>query len=221
MGHVPGKRGVTASPLVALLLSCGLAPAVAYGATSITFGTPVRLPTFQSCGGYEPGMAIDGFGNIFVTAHKQNHCDAAALDPSAPDGVRAASWLWISSDGVNFSDLPGLTPVALDQVDFGDEGDVALDDAMHLYFVDTKVKEDSMTRWTAAGPGKSNVQFEYTPPALTASRGSATGWTRTTATSRPVRTRTVTSPGRRSLSPRAAICMHSGPIRSPGMIPLS
>src|SRR5258708_20643624 len=166
MGHVPGKRGVTASPLVALLLSCGLAPAVAYGATSITFGTPVRLPTFQSCGGYEPGMAIDGFGNIFVTAHKQNHCDAAALDPSAPDGVRAASWLWISSDGVNFSGLPGLTPVALAQVDFGDEGDVALDDAMHLYFVDTKVKEDSMTRWTAAGPGKSNVQFEYTLPIL-------------------------------------------------------
>jgi hypothetical protein len=166
MDHVLCGRGLTALRLVALLMSCGLAPALAFGATSVTFDTSVRLPTFQSCGGYEPGIAIDGFGNIFVTAHKQNHCDAVALDPSAPDGVRAASWLWISSDGVNFSDLPGLTPVALDQVDFGDEGDVALDDAMHLYFVDTKVKEDSMTRWTAAGPGKSNVQFEYTLPIL-------------------------------------------------------
>ena len=166
MAHAFCGRGLTAWPLVVLLMSCALAPALAHGATSITFGTPVRLPTFQSCGGYEPGIAIDRFSNIFVTAHKQNHCDAVALDPSAPDGVRAASWLWISSDGVNFSDLPGLTPVALDQVDFGDEGDVALDDAMHLYFVDTKLKEDSMTRWTAAGPGKSSIQFEYTLPIL-------------------------------------------------------
>ena len=110
MGHSLCRRGQTGLPLVALLTSCALAPA-AYGAgpAPITFGTPVRLPTFQSCGGYEPGIAIDGFGNIFVTAHKQNHCDAVALDPSAPAGVRAASWLWISSDGVNFSDLPGLT----------------------------------------------------------------------------------------------------------------
>jgi cytochrome c553 len=52
--------------------------------TALHFGTPVRLPTFQSCGGYEPGIALDRFGNIFVTAHKQNHCDAVADDPQAP-----------------------------------------------------------------------------------------------------------------------------------------
>src|SRR5262245_42977447 len=23
------------------------------------FGTPVRLPTFEACGGYEPGLAVD------------------------------------------------------------------------------------------------------------------------------------------------------------------
>src|SRR5947209_5977462 len=98
------------------------------------FGTPVRLPTFKSCGGYEPGLALDRFGNIFVTAHKQNHCDAVADDPSAPTGVRAASWLWTSTDGVNFNDLPGLLGPALapDQLDVGDEGDIALDDANHL-----------------------------------------------------------------------------------------
>src|SRR5438445_5061370 len=142
----PSGRAVALGAAIVFLLvivngSTGLA------ASGPTFGTPVRLPTFQSCGGYEPGIALDKFGNIFVTAHKQNHCDAVALDPSAPAGVRAASWLWISSDGVNFSDLPGLTAVALDQVDFGDEGDIALDDAMHVYFVDTKLKEDSATRW--------------------------------------------------------------------------
>src|SRR5437667_10381223 len=95
MAHAVCERELTAWPRVVLLRSCALAPAVAHGATSITFGTPVRVPTFQSCGGYEPGIAIDRFGNIFVTAHKQNHCDAVALDRSAPDGVRAASWLWI------------------------------------------------------------------------------------------------------------------------------
>src|SRR3982751_6940847 len=76
--------------------------------TGLRFGTPVRLPTFESCGGYEPGIALDRYGNIFVTAHKQNHCDAVAADPSAPAGLRAQSWLWTSTDGVNFRDLPGL-----------------------------------------------------------------------------------------------------------------
>src|SRR5438477_5457986 len=49
--------------------------------TGIHFGTPVRMPTYLSCGGYEPGIALDKFGNIFVTAHKQNHCLALAPDP--------------------------------------------------------------------------------------------------------------------------------------------
>ena len=98
--------------------------AIAASPTGPTFGTPVRLPTFKSCGGYEPGIAIDKYGNIFVTAHKQNHCDAVALDPSAPTGVRAQSWMWTSSDGVNFTDMPGIAnlPAAADQLDFGDEG---------------------------------------------------------------------------------------------------
>jgi hypothetical protein len=131
-----------------------------------TFGTPVRLPTFQSCGGYEPGIAIDGYGNIFVTAHKQNHCLAAALDPSAPDGVRAQSWLWTSSDGVNFTDMPGLTALRADQLDVGDEGDVALDDAGHLYFVDTKVVDDTFARWSVNGLGISNIALDFSRPVV-------------------------------------------------------
>src|SRR2546421_7615228 len=90
--------------------------------TGIHFGTPVRLPTYESCGGYEPGIALDRYGNIFVTAHKQNHCLALAQDPNAPDGVRAQSWLWTSTDGVHFVDMPGLLslPAAPDQLDVGD-----------------------------------------------------------------------------------------------------
>src|SRR4051812_40931533 len=100
----------------------------AQGASGPVFGTPVRLPTFMSCGGYEPGIATDRFGNIFVTAHKQNHCLALAPDPNAPDGVRAQSWLWTSTDGVNWRDMPGLANLAAapDQLDVGDEGDIAL-----------------------------------------------------------------------------------------------
>jgi hypothetical protein len=134
----------------------------------IQFGTPVRLPTFESCGGYEPGIALDRFGNIFVTAHKQNHCDAVAADPSAPDGVRAESWMWTSTDGVNFVDMPGLAnlPVAADQLDVGDEGDIALDDANHFYFVDTKVVDDHFARWTVNGLGTGHMTQDIARPVV-------------------------------------------------------
>src|SRR3954470_19666621 len=109
-------------------------------AAAPNFGTPVRLPTWESCGGYEPGIAIDKYGNIFVTAHKQNHCDAVADDPSSPIGVRAQSWLWTSTARVNWKDMPGLGNLLADpgSLDVGDEGDIAVDDANHFYFVDTK-----------------------------------------------------------------------------------
>src|SRR5213082_3747110 len=131
------RVGILGTILLLLLTIGGSSTAAA--ASGPTFGTPVRLPTFKSCGGYEPGIALDRYGNIFVTAHKQNHCDAVALDPSAPDGVRAQSWRGTSTDGVNFVDIPGLAHLAAapDQLDVGDEGDIALDDSNHFYFVDT------------------------------------------------------------------------------------
>jgi len=136
--------------------------------TTVRFGTPVRLPTFKSCGGYEPGIALDRFGNIFVTAHKQNHCDAVALDPMAPAGVRAQSWLWTSTDGVNFVEMPGLANLPADpgSLDVGDEGDIALDDANHFYFVDTKVADDSFARWTVTGLGTKKMTQDIHRPVV-------------------------------------------------------
>src|SRR5262249_31529254 len=138
-----------------------MAPAVI-----VEFDTPVRLPTFETCGGYEPSIAVDTFGNIFVTAHKQNQCDGVAQDPSAPTGVRAQSWIWTSADGVNFADMPGLTALRADQLDFGDEGDIALDDANHLFFVDTKVADNSFARWTAKGLGAENITLDIQRPVI-------------------------------------------------------
>ena len=53
MAHAFCGRGLTASPLVVLLMSCALAPALAYGATSITFGklagyTVAMLPSLPA-----------------------------------------------------------------------------------------------------------------------------------------------------------------------------
>jgi hypothetical protein len=152
--------------LALLLLIANSSNTVSAGAP--TFGTPVRLPTFKSCGGYEPGISLDRFGNIFVTAHKQNHCDAVAADPSAPIGVRAQSWMWTSTDGVNWNDMPGLDNLLADPatLDVGDEGDIALDDANHFFFVDTKVVDDSFTRWTVTGAGTSNVVQDIHRPVI-------------------------------------------------------
>jgi hypothetical protein len=162
-----GGRKLAFSAMLVCLLMFGNGW-TAQASSGPTWGTPVRLPTFKSCGGYEPGIALDRFGNIFVTAHKQNHCDAVANDPSAPSGVRAASWMWTSSDGVNWNDMPGsLNPfISPDQLDVGDEGDIALDDANHLFFVDTKVVDDSFTRWTVNGLGTSNMAQDFHRPVV-------------------------------------------------------
>lgn len=131
----------------------------------------MRLPTFKSCGGYEPGIVIDKYGNIFVTAHKQNHCDAVADDPSAPAGVRAQSWLWTSHNGgASWKDMPGLMNLAADpsSLDVGDEGDLGIDNARHphLYFVDTKVADSSFTRWTIHGLGSEDMSQDVHRPAV-------------------------------------------------------
>src|SRR3954464_5900517 len=132
MQHRIRRAAWLAAALVSVAALFGSQAGVALGAAP-NFGTPVRLPTWRQCGGYEPGIAIDKYGNIFVTAHKQNHCLAVANDPNAPAGVRSQSWLWTSKDGVNWKNPPGLANLAVpaDELDFGDEGDIALDDAGH------------------------------------------------------------------------------------------
>ena len=140
------------------------AQASAVFAAAPNFGTPVRLPTFKSCGGYEPGLALDKYGNIYVTAHKQNHCLAVADDPSAPIGVRAQSWLWTSKDGVTFKNMPGLANLPADpsSLDVGDEGDIALDDAGHPTFLLCR-HQRSPTTASPAGPSLAWASIGHDP----------------------------------------------------------
>jgi hypothetical protein len=130
-----------------------LAPATV-GAASSGFSAPVKV-TPAGAHGYEPAVYTDHFGNIFATAHKENWQLAASPDPNSPTYTRSMSWAWASSDGGrSFADLPGLTVLSLEQHDFGDEGDMAVDDANHLYFVDTNVTDVTFTSWDIYGRGQ-------------------------------------------------------------------
>jgi hypothetical protein len=130
-----------------------LAPATV-GAASSGFNAPVKV-TPTGAHGYEPAVYTDHFGNIYATAHKENWQLALGPDPNSPTMTRSMSYAWASSDGGrSFEDLPGLTILSLEQHDFGDEGDMAVDDANHLYFVDTNVGDVTFTSWDIYGRGQ-------------------------------------------------------------------
>ena len=126
------------------------------------FGKPVLLTIDKYFGGYEPGLTVDRFNNVVVTAHKQNHGDAVSPDSRATAHARAQSWLWTSKDGKTFTDLPGQTPLQEQNAEFGDEGDLAHDETGHVYFVDTSVTDNSFSRYKATGNGK--ISLETTRP---------------------------------------------------------
>jgi hypothetical protein len=148
------KRRFAVQILGALLAVVAATLAVSGLAGGTVFGPPVKV-TPPLAGGYEPGLVIDGWGNIFATAHKENAQLLLSPDPDSPTYTRSMSWDWISTDGGNtFTDLPGLTAASLEQHEFGDEGDMALDDVGRLYFVDTNVTDDTITRWSVTGLGK-------------------------------------------------------------------
>ena len=126
------------------------------------FGSPILLTTDKGAGGYEPGITVDRFNNIVVTAHKQNHTLVLSPDSRGTVPVRSQSWLWTSKDGKTFTDMPGLTPLGEQNMEFGDEGDVAYDETGHIYFVDTNVTDNSFSRYKATGNGK--LALETTRP---------------------------------------------------------
>ncbi len=135
-------------------------------AAAATFAAPVKV-TPDLGYGYEPTVLVDRFGNVFATAHKENWQLVVAPDQNSPTFQRSMSWAWTSVDGGNsFVDIPGLSPASLEQHEFGDEGDMALDDAGHLYFVDTNVTDVTFTRWKVTGNSLASMTLETTRPIL-------------------------------------------------------
>jgi hypothetical protein len=133
-----------------------------------TFGPVVKV-TPTGGFGYEPSFVADQFGNLFGTAHKENWQLVLAPDLNSPTYTRSMSWDWMSTDkGGTWLDIQGLTPLSIEQHEFGDEGDMALDDANHLYYVDTNVADDTFTRWKVNGLG--NVTLETTRPLVPAAQ---------------------------------------------------
>jgi hypothetical protein len=161
--------------LVAALSACCAALALAIAPHAVAgpraadrFGRPVKV-TPANAGGYEPAVYTDRFGDIFVTAHKENWQLALGPDGRSPTRTRSMSWDWYSAtDGRSWHDLPGLTPLSLENHDFGDEGDMTVDDANHLYFVDTNVTDVTFTKWTIHGRGR--ITFDTHRPVLPAAQ---------------------------------------------------
>jgi hypothetical protein len=163
---MPRTRRATRLLIAAATGAGALASAAApHAATAVAprFSKPQLLTTDANAGGYEPGVIVDRFGNIVVTAHKQNHTLVLSPDQRSTTGVRSMSWVWWSADGgKTFKDMPGLTVAQEQNAEFGDEGDLAWDSTGHIYFVDTNVSDISFSRWKATGRGE--LALEHTVP---------------------------------------------------------
>ena len=128
------------------------------------WGAPVKVTPTNGYG-YEPSFIVDGYGNAFATAHKENWQLALAPDANSPTYTRSMSWAWLSIDkGRTWTDPPGLSPASLEQHQVGDEGDMTQDDAGHIYFADTYAGDITLTRWSTNGLGK--VTFDFTRPTI-------------------------------------------------------
>jgi len=126
------------------------------------WGAPVRI-TPPNGYGYEPTLLVDKYGNAYSTAHPENYQIVVAPDSRSPDGLRDMSWMWWSTDlGQTWNNTPGLTEARAEDQQPGIEGDLAQDDAGHVYFVDMYLADITLTRWTTNGRG--NVTFDFTRP---------------------------------------------------------
>ena len=113
-------------------------------------------------------MLIDRFGNIFIAARKATSNLFLASDDRSPTATRSMSWLWTSSDGgKTFANMHGY-PLDAENHMWGYEGDISLDDAGHLYFVDQSYADSTIARWTINGLG--DFAFDFHRPLLPTSQ---------------------------------------------------
>ncbi len=109
-------------------------------------------------GGLEPSLIVDRSDRVWVTAHKTYHGVAISPDDTAATRFRSASWLWTSPDGKKFSSPPGATALQEQNLLFGDEGDLALDAAGNVYFIDLAVVGNTFSSWSVNASGQPTLR---------------------------------------------------------------
>lgn len=102
------------------------------------WGVPLDLHAV----GYEPSIAVDSTGALFITAHK---------DLQRPDTwPYLASWILASTDhGATWHEPTSPAGVAGYYV--GDEGDLAVDGRDWLYYIDTYAADNHLHVWSDQG----------------------------------------------------------------------
>ena len=123
---------------------------------SIHFGTPFGSPPGSRAADTSPASRSTSSATSSSPRTSRTTACAVANDPSAPAGVRAQSWLWTSTDGVNLvgparSGQSGRRP---SQLDVGDEGDIALDDAEPLLLRRHEGRRQQLCALDGERPGK-------------------------------------------------------------------
>lgn len=116
---------------------------------TVVFTPPAKLNAYGY--GYEPSIEVGPDGTVYVTAHK------ATIQPQ---GTRASSWLWFSRDGGHsWRELP--SPAQFHDKLFALEGDLGQDASGRIYYVDTYVPENHLSRWSTTPDGP---RWDFTRP---------------------------------------------------------
>ena len=165
---MPRRPLVLGAALTAAAAALALAHPGSAAPKGPAFNAPVTV-TPTGAGGYEPGVVSDKFGNLYATAHKENAELVLSPDTRSSTLTRSMSWAWYSDDhGKSWKNLPGpaVGPISpdLQNHNFGDEGDMSVDDNNNISFVDTNVTDITFTSWHATGLGK--ITFTSHLPAV-------------------------------------------------------
>jgi hypothetical protein len=113
-------------------------PGSASTAVPLAFAAPVDLHMV----GYEPGIAVDQLGTIYLTAHK---------DLMRPETwPYPGSWFELSRDQGKTWETPA-SPGNVHQAYLGDEGDIGIDARGWVYFVDTYLADNHLHVWSDQG----------------------------------------------------------------------
>jgi hypothetical protein len=118
----------------------------------VVWGPTVNL----NADGYEPSIAIDSTGAMYITAHK--NLDIKTTWPYL------ASWFMMSTDqGSSWYAPTDPFPLGAKWKGYlGDEGDIAIDGRDYVYFIDTILVDNHLHVWADQGQWQYSQHFQKT-----------------------------------------------------------